>query len=97
MPHGVLAMSHDVEGMVETSTKPAAVGTEAKILATCRRVYKNLTGNEIEVKAVHAGLECGIIGELYHGMDMISFGPLLENVHSPQWPLQYGFIDILRR
>jgi len=35
------------------------------------------------VKAVHAGLECGIIGEKYPGMDMVSFGPTLEGVHSP--------------
>ena len=35
------------------------------------------------MKAVHAGLECGIIGEKYPGMDMVSFGPTLEGVHSP--------------
>jgi dipeptidase D len=35
------------------------------------------------VKAIHAGLECGIIGEKYPGIDMVSFGPTLEGVHSP--------------
>ena len=40
-------------------------------------------GREPEVKAIHAGLECCIIGERYPGMDMISFGPTLEGVHSP--------------
>ena len=40
-------------------------------------------GKEPAVKAVHAGLECGIIGEKYPGMDMVSFGPTLEGVHSP--------------
>jgi len=35
------------------------------------------------VRAIHAGLECGIIGEKYQGMDMVSFGPTLEAVHSP--------------
>ncbi|MCD4693568.1 MAG: hypothetical protein K8R79_11680, partial [Calditrichales bacterium] len=39
--------------------------------------------NKPEVKAIHAGLECGIIGEHYEGMDMISFGPDLEKVHTP--------------
>jgi len=36
-----------------------------------------------QVKAIHAGLECGIIGERIPGMDMISFGPTLEGAHSP--------------
>lgn len=46
-------------------------------------IYKNLFQKEPEVKAVHAGLECGIIGEKYSGMDMISFGPTIKNPHSP--------------
>jgi len=36
------------------------------------------------VAAVHAGLECGIIGEKFPGMDMISFGPTIEHPHSPE-------------
>jgi len=36
------------------------------------------------VAAIHAGLECGIIGEKYTGMDMISFGPTIEHPHSPE-------------
>jgi dipeptidase D len=35
------------------------------------------------VEAIHAGLECGIIGAKYDGMDMISFGPTIKNPHSP--------------
>jgi dipeptidase D len=46
-------------------------------------VYREVTGDEPEVGAVHAGLECGIIGEKYPGMDMISFGPQIEYPHSP--------------
>jgi dipeptidase D len=46
--------------------------------------YASLYGNEPEVKAVHAGLECGIIGETYPGIDMISFGPTVEEAHSPE-------------
>ena len=48
-----------------------------------RSTYQSLYGKEPEVKAIHAGLECGIIGEKYPGMDMVSFGPTLEGVHSP--------------
>jgi dipeptidase D len=53
------------------------------ILKAARECYQGLYGREVEVKAVHAGLECGIIGERIPGMDMISFGPTLEKVHSP--------------
>lgn len=53
------------------------------ILKTAKATYKSLYGKEPEVKAIHAGLECGIIGERYPGMDMVSFGPTLEGVHSP--------------
>ncbi len=53
------------------------------ILKTAKASYKRLFKKEAEVKAVHAGLECGIIGEKYPGMDMVSFGPTLEGVHSP--------------
>ena len=55
----------------------------SKILATAKSTYEELYGVTPEVKAVHAGLECGIIGEKYPGMDMVSFGPTLEGVHSP--------------
>jgi dipeptidase D len=53
------------------------------LLAVMKDVYQKLAGKEAEVKAVHAGLECGILGEKFPGMDMISFGPDLRNPHSP--------------
>jgi dipeptidase D len=46
--------------------------------------YSTLYGKEPAVKAVHAGLECGLIGEKYPGIDMISFGPSMTAVHSPE-------------
>ncbi|MDA8563122.1 aminoacyl-histidine dipeptidase [Mariniblastus sp.] len=46
-------------------------------------VYQELYGNEPIVNAVHAGLECGILGSRYPGMDMISFGPTIKHPHSP--------------
>lgn len=53
------------------------------LLKTCKAVYKELRGKDPNVTAIHAGLECGIIGEKLGGADMISFGPLLEGVHAP--------------
>jgi dipeptidase D len=56
---------------------------QSPLLALMKGVHKKVTGHEPEVKAVHAGLECGIIGEKYPGMDMISIGPQIEFPHSP--------------
>ncbi len=56
---------------------------DSPLLETFKRVHKEVTGKEPEVMAIHAGLECGILGEHFPGMDMISFGPDMEAVHSP--------------
>jgi dipeptidase D len=56
---------------------------DSPILKNAVATYAKMYGKKPEVKAVHAGLECGIIGEKYPGMDMVSFGPTLEGVHSP--------------
>ena len=45
--------------------------------------YKERFKKEPKVRAIHAGLECGLIGDKIPGMDMISFGPTLRGVHSP--------------
>lgn len=132
-PHGVAAMSKDIEGLVETSNNMATIKTEdgkmvilsnqrssnmdslellcdqilsvarlagaegktsggypswmpnmkSELLARCLRVYRARFGKEPVVEAIHAGLECGIIGSKYDGMDMISFGPTIKNPHSP--------------
>jgi len=55
----------------------------SQLLKVAKAAYQALFGKEPEVKAIHAGLECGIIGEKYQGMDMISFGPTLSGVHTP--------------
>lgn len=57
---------------------------ESKILAVVKDVHKREFGKEPEMKAIHAGLECGIIGEKFPGMDMVSFGPWIEHPHSPE-------------
>ncbi len=53
------------------------------ILGLAKDVHAELFGKVPEVKAIHAGLECGIIGEKFPGMDTISFGPTIRNAHSP--------------
>jgi len=134
LPHGVIAMSQEIPGLVETSTNCARVTTKTNsvvietsqrssvesrkaeivqavsavfalagakvahgdgypgwkpdlrspILKIAQETYRRLFGKEAGVKAVHAGLECGIIGERFPGMDMLSLGPTLEMVHSPE-------------
>lgn len=53
------------------------------ILITMKEVYQKLYGKEPEVKAIHAGLECGILGGTYPNWDMISCGPTIRSPHSP--------------
>jgi dipeptidase D len=56
---------------------------KSPILKTAKSAYRSLYGKSMKVKAIHAGLECGIIGERIPGMDMLSFGPTIEGAHSP--------------
>jgi dipeptidase D len=46
-------------------------------------LYEKMFGHAPVIEACHAGLECGIIGEAYKGLDMVSFGPLITGAHSP--------------
>lgn len=132
-PHGVMAMSADIPGFVETSTNLASVKTkedhfligtsqrssvesakddvanmvasifrlagskvthgqgypgwapnsESPILHLTRETYTTLFGIEPKVLVIHAGLECGLIGKKFPGMDMISYGPTIKGAHSP--------------
>lgn len=56
---------------------------DSPILATMRRVYTERWGKEPAIMAIHAGLECGILGGAYPNWDMISFGPTIMSPHSP--------------
>jgi dipeptidase D len=132
-PHGVIAMSADIPGFVETSTNLASVKTkddhfligtsqrssvasakddianmvasvfrlaggtvthghgypgwapnpDSPIMHLTKQAYTNLFGQEPKVLVIHAGLECGLIGEKFPGMDMISYGPTIKGAHSP--------------
>ncbi|HZX11430.1 MAG TPA: aminoacyl-histidine dipeptidase [Acidobacteriota bacterium] len=143
VPHGVVSMHPEIEGLVETSTNLAVVNTkkdkiqiicstrsstasaleatrdcinaivnmaqaeitreegypgwkpnlESELLKTLKKVYKDTFDKEPQVAAVHAGLECGIIGEKFPGMDMISFGPTIEHPHSPDERVHIGTVE----
>ncbi|MFH1435404.1 MAG: aminoacyl-histidine dipeptidase [Pseudomonadota bacterium] len=142
LPHGVIAMSRDIAGLVETSSNLASVACrkkdavivtssrssvasaldhvrdgiaeiakiagaiidqkqgypgwqpnmDSKVLAKSKEVYLHTFGKEPQVAAIHAGLECGILGEKCAGMDMISFGPTLSSVHSPDEKMHIGSV-----
>jgi dipeptidase D len=56
---------------------------QSPVLNTMSTVYKKLYGKTPDIKAIHAGLECGILGGSYPHLDMISFGPTIRHPHSP--------------
>lgn len=63
------------------------------ILEVCRSSYRRLFGKEPVVRAIHAGLECGLFLDIYPDLDMISFGPTLRNVHAPGEKLDLASLD----
>jgi len=68
----------------ETNSYPAWQPDMASpLLSRCCQVYQDLFNKSPRVQTIHAGLECGIIGAKKQGMQMISFGPTIENPHSP--------------
>ncbi len=82
----IAAVGHLAGATIETANDYPGWEPNARspILATCRKVYEMLFGEPPKVEAIHAGLECGIIGERIGGMDMISFGPRIEGAHTPE-------------
>ena len=87
---------HDVGAMVETCLKLAGAevvhsegypgwrpNMSSEILKITRESYKKLFGKDPCVRAIHAGLECGLIYEKFKGIDMISFGPTIRGAHTP--------------
>jgi len=56
---------------------------KSKLLVVCESSYQKLFNEKPHVTAIHAGLECGVIGERVGEMDMISFGPTIKGAHSP--------------
>ena len=66
---------------------------QSPILATMKESYKSLYGTEPKVVAIHAGLDCGIIGGVYTNMDMISFGPTICYPHSPDEKVNIASVE----
>ena len=64
----------------------------SEILAHMQSVFQNLFDSKAEIKVVHAGLECGIIGAKYPGMDMVSCGPTIVHPHSPDERVNIGSV-----
>ncbi|TDO96934.1 aminoacyl-histidine dipeptidase [Marinomonas balearica] len=65
---------------------------EARLLKQFLNVHKAAMGYEANVKVIHAGLECGIIGAKYPGMEMVSFGPNIRGAHSPSEKLEISSV-----
>ena len=65
----------------------------SRILNTTIQSYKNLFGNEPRVRSIHAGLECGLFLKKYPYLDMVSFGPTLRDVHSPDEKIHIPSVD----
>ena len=70
-----------------------APAAESPIRDACVASYKRLFGVDPKVKAIHAGLECGLFTEKFPGLDMVSFGPTLRGVHAPGERLDLASLD----
>ena len=67
--------------------------SNSAIVEIARKTYVDLFKTEPQVKAIHAGLECGLIGHAYPKMDMISFGPTIKGAHSPDERLEIASVS----
>lgn len=72
-----------------------APNPESELLAIAVRTYKELFGHEPKVRAIHAGLECGLFLTAYPDLDMISIGPTLRGVHSPSERLELATVPMV--
>ena len=84
-------------GGAETTTGDGYPGWKpnpsSEILGVAVESYKRLFGVEPKIKAIHAGLECGLFLEKYPSLDMVSFGPTLRGVHSPDERMLIPTVD----
>jgi dipeptidase D len=68
--------------------------TDSPILKVCQEVYEKNFGKVPEIKAIHAGLECGLLGGVYPNLDMISFGPTIRFPHSPDEKVEIATVKL---
>jgi dipeptidase D len=66
----------------------------SEILRITRESYRRLFGKEPMVRAIHAGLECGLIYEKFDGIDMISFGPTIRGAHTPEEKIEIKTVQM---
>ena len=69
---------------------------DSEILEVSVAAYEKLFGVKPVVRAIHAGLECGLFLDKFPGLDMISFGPTLRGVHAPGERLDLASLDKFR-
>ena len=67
---------------------------DSKVLKVAQETYRKLFNKEPQVKAIHAGLECGLFLEKYPYLDMISFGPTMRDIHSPNERLEIAAVEL---
>ncbi|MBR7157599.1 MAG: M20/M25/M40 family metallo-hydrolase, partial [Bacteroidales bacterium] len=70
---------------------------DSPLLEISKAAYKRLFDVEPVVRAIHAGLECGLFLDIYPNLDMISFGPTLRGVHAPGERLELASLDKFRK
>ena len=99
MAHTVAAVFELAGAEVETGEGyPGwAMNPKSEILRIAREQYVRLFQKEPVVRGIHAGLECGLFSEKYPGLDMVSFGPTLRGVHSPDERLLIPTVDMVWR
>lgn len=103
----VESSKYDVAAMVESCMKLAGAevvhsdgypgwkpSLKSEILKITRKSYINLFGKEPMIRAIHAGLECGLIYQKYKGIDMISFGPTIRGAHTPEEKIEIATVEM---
>ena len=97
-------MSHTIAAVFELAGAEVTIGDgypgwamnpKSELLRIAREQYVRLFGKEPVVRGIHAGLECGLFSEKYPGLDMVSFGPTLRGVHSPDERLLIPTVDMV--
>jgi len=91
----ITAIAQQADAKVKTSGRYPAwrPDVDSSLLKRAKEVYKQLRGKEPDVKVIHAGLECGVIGEKFPGIEMIAVGPTIENPHSPRERVEIASVD----
>ena len=85
-----LAGAKVTEGESYPGWKP---NLNSDLLKLSKKIFKDMYKKEAVVEAIHAGLECGIIGEKFSGMDIISVGPTIKYPHSPEEQVHISTVD----